>query len=120
MAVLIADDDPVARKALLVLLRHAGLHVDEADDGNACLELFMRGSYDLVISDIDMPGMNGVELARRLRDYNPDQEMYAFSGSSGTMLMEEAREVFTRVFKKPSEMTGLVARAAAYCSSVAH
>lgn len=120
MSVLIADDDPVARKALLVMLRHAGLEVDETDGGNACLERFMSGSYDLVISDLDMPDMHGVELARRLRACSPDQELYAFSGSSGTMLMDEARKVFTKVFDKPSDMTRIVAEAGAYCASVAH
>ena len=119
MPVLIADDDPVARKALAMMLTHAGLEVDEADGGSRGVELFARGSYDVVVSDLDMPDMDGVELARRIRQMNPGIEIYAFSGSSGTLLMDEARSVFTRVFAKPMEMTRLVAEVTAYCSSLA-
>jgi CheY-like chemotaxis protein len=119
MSILIADDNSVARRALALMLTHAGFAVDEADGGNMGVQLFARGSYDLVISDLDMPDMDGVELARRIRQMNPGIEIYAFTGSSGTMLMDEARTVFTRVFAKPAEMTRLVAEVKAYCSALA-
>lgn len=119
MPILIADDDPVARTALLLMLRHNGLDVVETDGGNACLEQYMTGSFDLVISDLDMPDMHGVELARRLRAINPDLTMYAFSGSSGTRLMDDAKTVFTKVFRKPIEITSLVSEALEHCSSAA-
>lgn len=118
MAILIADDNAVARAALMLMLRRAGFEVEEADGGNACIEKFESGSYDLVISDIDMPDMDGVQVARHLRRMSPDIELYAFSGSSGTMLLDEASEVFTKVFSKPMELTRLVAQASAYCSSL--
>lgn len=118
MSILIADDDAVARKALMLQLRHVGFDVEEADDGNACLEKYLSGSFDLVISDIDMPDMNGVELAKHLRRLKPDIELYAFSGSSGTALLDEAKKVFTKVFRKPIEMTSIVAEASAYSSSL--
>jgi len=118
MSVLIADDNAVARKALRIMLEHAGFEVAEAQGGNECLQLFAEGDYDLVISDLDMPDLDGLEVAKALRRINPDIELYAFSGSSGTMLMDEAGTVFSRVFNKPSQMTALVAQASAYCSSL--
>lgn len=119
MSVLIADDDVAVRRTILLMLQHAGLEVDATSGGNECIRRFMTGSYDLVISDLDMPDLNGVEVARRLRYFNPQIELYAFSGSSGTMLMDEAKTIFNRVFRKPLEITSLVAEASAYCSSLA-
>ena len=103
----------------MLLLCHAGLDADEADCGNACIERYMTGSYDLVISDIDTPGLDGVEVAKQLRKVNPDLEIYAVTGSSGTYLLDDAKKAFSKVFRKPIEMTRLVSEAVEYCSSVA-
>jgi CheY-like chemotaxis protein len=57
--VLLADDSPVEREALAALLRQAGYHVDEADDGEAAI-LFLKGNApDLLLLDLQMPGTDG-------------------------------------------------------------
>lgn len=66
--ILIADDEAhVLRVASLWLERH-GYDVVEAPDGAAALEILDRESVDMIISDINMPGVDGVELARIVRE----------------------------------------------------
>lgn len=65
--ILVVDDDPHIRQLLLFALEKAGLDTIEAEDGEAALTLAERHSPDLVILDINMPRMDGLEVCRRLR-----------------------------------------------------
>jgi len=65
--ILIADDDPHIRQLLAFAFAKAGLDTIEADDGEAVLELVDRQRVDLVVLDINMPRMDGLETCRRLR-----------------------------------------------------
>jgi len=67
MKILLADDDKVTRIRLTAYLQGWGHDVRSAADGSAAWELFRREPCWLVISDWQMPGMNGVELVRRIR-----------------------------------------------------
>ena len=65
--ILLADDDPVMRELAEAKLREAGYDVVLAEDGAVALEKLRAGPIDLVISDIEMPVMNGFELTRSIR-----------------------------------------------------
>jgi two-component system OmpR family response regulator len=65
--ILIADDDPHIRQLLAFAFAKAGLDTIEADDGEAVLDLVERQRVDLVVLDINMPRMDGLETCRRLR-----------------------------------------------------
>jgi len=65
--ILIADDEPHVRKLLERYLSHHGYVVGLAADGLEALELVRQQTPDLVITDVNMPNMNGLELTRRLR-----------------------------------------------------
>ncbi len=67
-AVLVVDDVPDVTEMIELLLRHAGYDVSTAESAKDALLLARRKHYDLVISDIGMPGMNGYELATALRE----------------------------------------------------
>jgi two-component system cell cycle response regulator len=69
MMVLIADDSAVARVALETTLSSLGYRCIVAEDGDAAWELFLSSEPDVVISDWLMPGMDGDELCRRVREY---------------------------------------------------
>ena len=66
-AVLIVDDVPDVTEMIGLLLKHAGYDVSMADSAESALRLARKTNYDLIISDIGMPEMNGYELAEALR-----------------------------------------------------
>ncbi len=65
--VLVVDDNSVNRKILARQLELAGASTDAASGGEEALELWRKGGYDLVLADLQMPTMDGFELARRIR-----------------------------------------------------
>jgi putative nucleotidyltransferase with HDIG domain len=70
--ILVVDDDPIVRSLVVEALRRAGDYIaTEAADGFEALDILQSNLYDLVISDIHMPGMNGMDLLNRIRQINP-------------------------------------------------
>jgi pilus assembly protein CpaE len=68
--ILIAEDDPLNRVLLATFLEEAGYRVGVANNGLQALKLIRDGMPDLVITDVNMPEMNGLELCRRLRSHH--------------------------------------------------
>ncbi|MFZ2990247.1 response regulator, partial [Ideonella sp.] len=65
--VLVADDEPVNLEIAQAMLTHAGLEVDTASDGQQVLAKAASQTYDLILMDMRMPLMDGLEATRRLR-----------------------------------------------------
>jgi two-component system chemotaxis response regulator CheY len=69
MALILAvDDSTTMRQMVSFTLTNAGHQVLEADSGDEALKLARSNKFDLVITDVNMPGMNGIQLVRALRD----------------------------------------------------
>ena len=66
---LVVDDAWAVRMTMKQLLEDAGYRIETAHNGNAALEVLRRAQVDLVITDLEMPELNGLELARRMRAY---------------------------------------------------
>lgn len=66
--VLLADDEPALLRSYARILRGAGYEVAEAGDGHTGAELFRNGTFDVVVTDLSMPQMNGVELLQAVRE----------------------------------------------------
>ncbi len=65
--VLVVDDSVSMRQMVCVTLKSAGFEVEEAGDGQQALQKAQGGSFDLVLSDVNMPVMNGIDLVKSLR-----------------------------------------------------
>jgi signal transduction histidine kinase/CheY-like chemotaxis protein len=70
--VLLAEDHPINRRVLVHQLGILGFHVDGADDGRKALGLFTNGRYGLVLTDLNMPVMDGFELALAIRRHEAE------------------------------------------------
>ena len=70
--ILLVDDESGICKVLGISLADAGYQVDTAENGEQALEMFERVSPRIVITDIKMPGMDGIELLRRIKQHSPE------------------------------------------------
>jgi DNA-binding NtrC family response regulator len=70
--ILVVDDDKLANDFFAEALRRAGYEVDVAFSGEAALELFSLRSFDIIITDLKMKGMNGIELMQKAKERIPD------------------------------------------------
>ncbi len=87
--ILVADDEPGMREGVARALRREGFHVISAEDGAAALATLRKAPVDLLIADLRMPGLDGLELLRAVRLLAPETEVIVLSGH-GTV--EEAVE----------------------------
>ncbi len=87
--ILVADDDAGMRESLARALRREGFTVVPAEDGTAALEALRRSRVDLLVADLRMPGLDGLELLRAAKLLAPETEIVVISGH-GTV--EEAVE----------------------------
>ena len=99
--ILVIEDEHETRVALRQMLKRSGYEVLEASDGEAGLEVCSREPVNLVITDILMPGKEGLETIRELRQDFPDVRIIAISGS-GYRYLQMAEEFGAhRTFSKP-------------------
>ncbi|MFZ1689073.1 MAG: sigma-54 dependent transcriptional regulator [Flavobacteriales bacterium] len=78
--ILIIDDEKAIRNALKDILEHEKHTVDEAEDGAAGLDKAKKGSFDVVLCDIKMPKMDGLEVLEKLMAHNDDLPVVMISG----------------------------------------
>lgn len=109
--ILIVDDYQDALDIWALYLRSLGYQVSTAADGAAALELAERSLPDLVVLDLELPRMSGMDVARRLRA-NPDTRcipLIAATGYSHSRQLDAARDAgFNRIVVKPCEPDVLV------------
>ena len=79
--ILLVDDDPFFLQVTGDFLRSRAFEVDTASNGEQALQLFVPGRYQLVIVDLLMPGLSGIELIERLRAQHPAQDVIIVTGS---------------------------------------
>ena len=78
--IIIIDDDNAVRGTMRVILERAGYQVIEAADGQDGIERYRDAHADLVITDLFMPGIDGIETIQTLRNEFPDARILAVSG----------------------------------------
>jgi two-component system, NtrC family, nitrogen regulation response regulator NtrX len=78
--ILIVDDEPGIRQSLTGVFEDEGFTTDAVPSGEACLERMDANSYDLILLDIWLPGIDGLETLRRLREKSPHTHVIMISG----------------------------------------
>ncbi|MDR3567313.1 MAG: sigma-54 dependent transcriptional regulator [Syntrophobacteraceae bacterium] len=78
--VLVVDDDPSIRKRCVQLLHKKGYSVKGANSGIAALSMVKAGQIALVIADVRMPGLNGIELLEKIKETSPATELIVITG----------------------------------------
>lgn len=110
--VLVVDDDEGDRLRLAAMLGGAGHDVSVAQDGDEALELYVAQRIHVVVTDMVMPGRDGLSLISALRNIDPRAAIIAISGKSRSQL--EASKIFGahKILTKPIERETLVAAVA--------
>jgi len=105
LSVVIVDDDPNVLEPLCAYLQKSGLKVRGAQSADAALQLLGAAPADLVLSDVGMPGMDGVELCARLRAQFPTMPVILMTGRhSSTEHLDPAVCGAAAVLGKPFTM----------------
>jgi two-component system cell cycle sensor histidine kinase/response regulator CckA len=109
--ILVVEDEDLVRTVVARTLEAGGYRVRAVDGPHAALDVFDQGTtFDLLISDVVMPGMDGPQLARRLLERNPALPVLLISGYSDAILRgEEARGPTMRFLPKPFSSETLLA-----------
>lgn len=122
MNVLLVEDNEEVRAITIEYLQELGHNVVAVADAERALELLTNSSFDVVMTDISLPGLSGIELARRLRTDHPGLPVIISSGygaASAQALIKEHRGPVL-ILSKPydlSELESVLARATAISSS---
>ncbi len=97
--VLVVDDDPEVRHVTASFLAGFGYDETEACDGPAALDLLAREPFDLVVADLAMPGMSGVELASEVKARAPDLPVLILTGHAEAMRIPADLPVLAKPFR---------------------
>ncbi|HKO05411.1 MAG TPA: response regulator [Candidatus Acidoferrales bacterium] len=107
--ILIVDDDRLTRLLLGTILEGGGHSVSAAADGEEALRMVGEARFDLVLLDIWMPGMSGLEVLERLRGLNaPPRVIILTSDETPEMLLAAVRGQASRYLTKPVEAAALL------------
>jgi CheY-like chemotaxis protein len=85
MKLLVVDDNPDILQLLASMITHFGHGVDEAGDGLEAIRLLKQCRYDVVVTDADMPRVDGVQLCRFLKVQLPDVHIVGMSGDPSSL-----------------------------------
>lgn len=116
--ILVVEDDRMVRRALVEWLAISGHTTSEADSASAALGLLDREKPDLVLSDVRMPGLSGLELLERLRALDPDLPVVLITGHGDVPLAVAAMRLGAHDFitkpYDPDHLAAIITRALAH------
>jgi CheY-like chemotaxis protein len=104
--ILVIDDDELLRRFVVALLERRAYSVESTDSGEAGIKLAAETDFDLVITDMVMPGMEGLETIQQIRRHKPSVKILAVSGggsSKGDYLQRAERLGANAALAKPFE-----------------
>jgi two-component system cell cycle response regulator CpdR len=106
--ILLAEDEEAMRAYLARALENAGYEVVAVDRGTAALPLLETEAFDLLLSDIVMPEMDGIELAQRCAELSPQTKVMFITGFAAVTLKASREAPRAKVLSKPFHLKDLV------------
>ena len=106
--ILLAEDDRVMREYLTRALERSGYSVAAVDRGTAAIPLLLDERFDLLLTDIVMPEMDGIELAQKASEMVPDLRVMFITGFAAVTLKAGKSMPQARVLSKPFHLRDLV------------
>jgi len=116
--ILVVDDDELLQEILVLVLEDVGYVVDKASDGKEAWELMQGKRYDLLLTDLYMPEMNGIELILKSQQQFPDTKIVLLSGggrelkadSEANSVIYDGQQIDVDIYlKKPSDTEQMLA-----------
>jgi len=90
--VMVVDDEPIIADTLVEILKDEGFDAFPMSDGAAAIVWARRMLPNIIVSDVMMPGLNGIEMAKQIREFLPSSRIVLFSGQAATAdLLRDAR-----------------------------
>lgn len=106
--ILLAEDEEAMRNYLGRALENAGYDVTCVDRGTAALPELEKNEFDLLLSDIVMPEMDGIELAQRCAEMSPRTKVMFITGFAAVSLKASREQPQAKVLSKPFHLRDLV------------
>ncbi len=107
--ILLAEDDHSLRTFLAAALKRAGHEVHDHEDGRGALEALEREVFDLLLTDIVMPGLDGIELARKGAELDPAMKIVFITGFAAVALSSGTpTPAGSKVLSKPFHLREIV------------
>ena len=106
--ILLAEDEEAMRTYLARALQNAGYEVVAVDRGTAALPLLYDQHFDLLLSDIVMPEMDGIELAQRCAEVSPATKVMFITGFAAVAMRTSRDHPQSKILSKPFHLRDLV------------
>jgi two-component system, OmpR family, response regulator ArlR len=119
--ILVVEDDRTIARFVELELTHAGYRVEKASDGSVALEMIERDPPDLLVLDLMLPGLDGIEVARKIRASGSRMPILMLTARAETQDVVSGFEAGTDDYlRKPFEIPELLSRIAALLKRTAH
>jgi CheY-like chemotaxis protein len=105
--ILVVDDNSIFRNMVSKMLTRLGYDVSSADSGESGLSIFLKNKFDVVLSDFEMPGMDGVAFARSVKNSSPLTRVIIMTGSDTGTVFSTKIPAVDEVISKPFSMEEL-------------
>ena len=89
-SILIVDDEEVVRRSHLRSLADTGCHTEAAEDGDKALQVMEQHPFDVVLLDLSMPGLDGMDVLKTIKERWPDSEVVVITGYPSIETAKEA------------------------------
>jgi CheY-like chemotaxis protein len=105
--ILVVDDNKFLRIVVSKMLSRLGYKVSSADSGENGLSIFLRNKFDIVLSDYEMPGMDGVAFACSIKKSSPRTPVVIMTGAGKETVFSRKSTAVDEVISKPFTLAGI-------------